>query len=152
MKWMKKEKFNNRQKRWEGGENDMKNFVNWQNDTVELSRKEQVVISCLRTGYTRATHRHIIEKTDIQDCPFCDVRLTTDHILWQCNDTRNERDKCGIQSTWKEGREGIKKLVKYIRKIGLFYGIWKMKGTMETTSERRKENRKQNKKPDQETN
>jgi hypothetical protein len=31
---------------------------------------------------------------------------------------------CGIQSTaWKEGREGIKKLVKYIRKIGLFQGI-----------------------------
>jgi hypothetical protein len=27
--------------------------VSWQNDTVELSRKEQVVISRLRTEYTR---------------------------------------------------------------------------------------------------
>jgi post-segregation antitoxin (ccd killing protein) len=26
-------------------------------------------------------------------------------------------------TAWKEGREGIKKLVKYIRKIGLFHGI-----------------------------
>jgi lysophospholipid acyltransferase (LPLAT)-like uncharacterized protein len=89
--------------------------VSWKNDTVELSRKEQVVISRLRTRYTRATHRHIIEKTEIPDCPFCDVRLTTDHILWQCSETRNEKDECGIQSTaGKEGREGIKKLVQYI--------------------------------------
>jgi post-segregation antitoxin (ccd killing protein) len=104
MKWMKKEEFNNRQKRSERGENDMKHrkaSVSLQNDTVELSRKEQVVISRLRTGHTRVTHS-----------------------LWQCSETRNERDECGIQSTaWKEGREGIKKLVKYIRKIGLFHGI-----------------------------
>jgi ribonuclease HI len=42
MKWMKKEEFNNRQKRWERGKNDMKHrkvSVSWQNDTVELSRK-----------------------------------------------------------------------------------------------------------------
>jgi hypothetical protein len=37
------------------------------------------------------------------------------------------------------GREGIKKLVKYIRKIGLFHGIYKMKRTKETTSKRRKD-------------
>jgi ribonuclease HI len=39
---MKKEKFNNRQKRWERGEYDMKHrkvSVNWQNNTTELSRK-----------------------------------------------------------------------------------------------------------------
>jgi hypothetical protein len=105
MKWMKKEEFNSRQKILERGENDMKHrkaSVSWQNDTVELSRKEQVVISRLRTMYTRATptHRHIIEKTDIPDCAFCDVCLTTDRFLWHCSETRNERDKkCGIQST-----------------------------------------------------
>jgi hypothetical protein len=34
------------------------------------------------------------------------------HILWQCSETRNESDKCGIQSTvWKKGRESSKKLV-----------------------------------------
>jgi hypothetical protein len=78
--------------------------VSWQNDTVELSRKEQVVISRLRTGCTKATHRHIIEKTDIHDCQFCDVCLTTNHILWQCSETCNERDECGIQSTAWNGR------------------------------------------------
>jgi hypothetical protein len=56
------------------------------------------------------THNWKNWHTGLPDC------LTTDHILWQCSETRNERDECGIQSTaWKEGREGIKKLVKYIR-------------------------------------
>jgi hypothetical protein len=53
MKCMKKNEFNNRQKRWERVENDIKHrkvSVSWQNDTVELSRKEQVVISRLRPG------------------------------------------------------------------------------------------------------
>jgi hypothetical protein len=85
MKWIKKEVFNNRQKRWERGENDMKHrkaSVSWQNDTVELSRKKQVVKSCTRTGYTRASHRQIIVKTDIYGtAQFYDVRLTTNHIL-----------------------------------------------------------------------
>jgi uncharacterized protein YgiM (DUF1202 family) len=83
---MKKEEAVNRQQRWERGDNEMRNrktTASWQNDTAELSRKEQMIISRFRTGYTRATHRHVIEKTDSPNCPFCDVQLTTDHILWQ---------------------------------------------------------------------
>jgi hypothetical protein len=82
--------------------------VSWQNDTVKLSRKKQVVISRLRTGYTIY---HIIEKTDIPDCPLCDVRLTTNHTLWQCSEKRNERDECGIQSTaWKKVEKASRNL------------------------------------------
>jgi hypothetical protein len=117
----------NRQRRWGGDENDMKHrkaSVSWQNDTAELSSKEQVVTSRLRTGYTKATHRHIIEKINLPDCSFCDLRLTADHILWQCSETRNETDDYWTQSTaWKEDRKGSKNLVQYIRKIGLIHGI-----------------------------
>jgi hypothetical protein len=89
MKLMKKVGLMNRQRRREGGENNMKHrkvSVSWQNYTVELSRKEQVVMSRLRTGYTRATPRYIIAKIDIPDCPFCDVHLTTEHIQCQCSE------------------------------------------------------------------
>jgi hypothetical protein len=110
----------NRQRRWEGGENEMKHrktTVSWQNDTGELCRKEQVFISQFRMGYTGATHRRIIKKTDIPDFPFCDVQLKMDHILWQCS-------RVSLQSTvWNKGTEGSKKLVQYIRKIGFFHGI-----------------------------
>jgi hypothetical protein len=65
IKWMKKEEAMNRQQRCERGDNEMrtrKTSASWQNDTAEFSRKEQMIISRLRTGYTRATHRHVIEK------------------------------------------------------------------------------------------
>jgi hypothetical protein len=53
-----------------------------------LSRKEQMVVSRLGTGYTRPTHRHIIEKTPSPECPFCGMSLTTKHILWECKEPR----------------------------------------------------------------
>jgi hypothetical protein len=119
----------NRQHIWERGDNEMRNqkiSASLQNDTTEFSRKEQMIISRLRTGYTRATHRHVI---DTPNCQFCDVRLTTDHILWQCDKTRNTRGECRIRSTiWKEGREGNKKLIDYVRKIGFYHGILKSRG------------------------
>jgi hypothetical protein len=65
IKWLKKEEAMSRQQRWEKGDNGMRNrktSASWQNDTAELSRKEQMIISRLRTGYIRATHRHVIEK------------------------------------------------------------------------------------------
>jgi hypothetical protein len=52
-----------------------------------------VVVSRLRTGYTRATHRHVIEKTPSPECSFCGVSLTTEHILWKCTETTREREK-----------------------------------------------------------
>jgi hypothetical protein len=55
-----------------------KETIEWQHDSTNLSRKEQVVVSRLRTVYTRATHRHVVEKTPSPECPFCGVSLTTD--------------------------------------------------------------------------
>jgi hypothetical protein len=60
-----------------------KETVEWKDDSTNLSRKDQVVVSRLRTGYTRATYRHVIEKTPSPECPFCRVLLTTEHILWE---------------------------------------------------------------------
>jgi hypothetical protein len=36
------------------------------------------------SGYTIATHGYIINKQDKNECPFCNVRLTVDYILWDC--------------------------------------------------------------------
>jgi hypothetical protein len=119
IKWLKKEEAMSRQQRWERGDNEMRNrktSASWQNDT-------QMIISRLRTGYTRAFHRHVIEKTDTPNCPFCYVRLTTVHILWQYDETRMKRDECRIHTIWKEGREGSKKPIDYVRKIGFYHGI-----------------------------
>jgi hypothetical protein len=60
-----------------------KKNMGWQNDTEKLKRHDQVVVTSLRTGYSRATHRIKIEGTPDPDCPFCSAKLTLEHILWQ---------------------------------------------------------------------
>jgi hypothetical protein len=57
--WMKKADTKNRQERLAQGENTMrfrKETIEWKDDSTNLIRKKKVVISRLRTGYTRATH------------------------------------------------------------------------------------------------
>jgi hypothetical protein len=53
------EDFKKRDQRWKNGNNKMKERkpdVDRKEDTKEMPRKEQVAMSRLRTGYTRATH------------------------------------------------------------------------------------------------
>jgi hypothetical protein len=61
-------------------------------------KRYQVVISRLRTGYTMATHGYIINKQNNNKCPVCNVRLTVDHILWDCKETKAERQRANIQN------------------------------------------------------
>jgi hypothetical protein len=86
----------------------------------------------IQTGYTRATHRHVIEKTPSSECLFCGVSFTTEHILWACTETTGERRETGItKEVWTDGTEGLKRLIEYTKKIGLFHGnkdyFWKIK-------------------------
>jgi hypothetical protein len=109
---IKAEMAGSRQRSWEEGEIVMlekkKNIV-WQNDTEKLKRCDQVAVARLRTGYSRAIHRNKIERTPNPDCPFCSVKLTQEHILWQCKETEEERQKCNMtKEVWKKGEKGAK--------------------------------------------
>jgi hypothetical protein len=80
---------------WEEGENVMKERkknTGWQNDTEKLKMRDQVAVTRLRTGYSRATHRNKMKRTPNSDCPFCSVKVTLEHILWQCKEHR-KKDK-----------------------------------------------------------
>jgi hypothetical protein len=95
--WMKKTDAKNRQERWAQEEYTMRfrkeTTIEWKDDSTNLSRKEQMLVSRLRTGYTRATNIHVKEKTPSPECPFCGVSLTTEHILWECTETTRDREK-----------------------------------------------------------
>jgi hypothetical protein len=88
--WMKKIDTKNRQEMWSHGENTMrfrKETIEWKDDSTNLSKKKQEVISRLRKGYTQATHRHVIEKMPSPECSFFGA---TKNILWKCTEaTRN---------------------------------------------------------------
>jgi hypothetical protein len=42
-------------------------------DTQKMTRRDQVLISRLRTGYCRATHGAIMNREPRPECPFCGV-------------------------------------------------------------------------------
>jgi hypothetical protein len=65
--WIKTEMAYSRQRKWE----ERKKNMGWQNDTENLKRRNQVAVTRLRTGYSRATHRYKMEGTPDPDCPFC---------------------------------------------------------------------------------
>jgi hypothetical protein len=50
-------------------------------DTRGVTRRKLVVISRLRTGYTRATHGPRMNGITDPQCPFCDTGLTVDQVL-----------------------------------------------------------------------
>jgi hypothetical protein len=83
-----------------------KKEIEWNKDTKKMKRRDQVVISRLRTGYTMATHGYIINKQDNNECPFCNVRLTVYHILWDCKETEAERQIAKIQNNiWEKAEQ-----------------------------------------------
>jgi hypothetical protein len=58
--WIKTKMVSSRQKRWEEGENaikERKKNTGWQNDTERLKRRDQVAVTRLRTRYSKATTR-----------------------------------------------------------------------------------------------
>jgi hypothetical protein len=87
------------------------------NDTSEMKRRDQVVISRLRTGYSRATYLQIINHETPPECPFHYTKLITDQILWTCKETEPERNRIIITSeVWKGGKQEMEKLITYVKK------------------------------------
>ena len=60
-----------------------------------LARAEEVVITRLRIGYTRATKSHILSRGPPTACPHCGQTLTIEHILLyvQCTVLQQSRDE-----------------------------------------------------------
>jgi len=59
-----------------------------------LSRRDEVVINRLRIGHTRCTHSYLLSGADQPECTTCQCPLTVKHILVECadfNDIRNKR-------------------------------------------------------------
>jgi ribonuclease HI len=63
-----------------------------------FNRKQQVAISRVRMGYTRYTHKYIIEKNPAPICDTCNTQITVDHILRDCPKYNTERAICGIDN------------------------------------------------------
>jgi hypothetical protein len=112
-----------------------KETIEWKDDSNNLSRKEQVVVSRLRMEYTRATHRHVIEKKPSPECPFCGVSFITEQILRKCTETTREWRETGTtKELWSDGTEGLKKWIEYYEENRII--PWKDCESQRTTKRR----------------
>jgi hypothetical protein len=101
-----------------------KSKPDWTKYREGLGRKNQAIITKIRSRYTTTTHRHIIDQRDNTDCPFCEIKLTVKHILWTCKETEQDRIRLNItKDVWSKRREGMLKLIEYQKRIGLYNGI-----------------------------
>jgi hypothetical protein len=123
-KWLTEEDFKKTDQRWKNGNNKMKErkpHVDRKEDTIGMPRKEQLAISRLRTGYTRATYGPKIEGVGNPLCPFCNTYLSVEHILWECKETEDQRTSMDMnKEQCINGKKGMEKMIDYAKEIGLY--------------------------------
>ena len=54
-------------------------------------RKEDIIITRLRIGHSRLTHKHYLANEDPPECIPCNTPLTIKHVLLECVDTADIR-------------------------------------------------------------
>jgi hypothetical protein len=81
-----------------------KPFFEKNTNTKTMNRREQVVVSRIRTGYTRATYASVMNKDLSIECPFCGVKTTVDHIVSDCKETEIKRLQMNITKAMKKWR------------------------------------------------
>ena len=91
-----------------------------------LTRAEEVVITRLRIGHTKATKSHIQSRGPPTGCHHCDQTLTIDHMLLECALLQECRDEYYAVDSLNALFETIPEtcIVEFLREAGFFYLIW----------------------------
>ena len=66
-----------------------------------------MIINRLRIGHTRLTHSYLLAGGDQPECVTCQCSLTVKHILIECSDFRDIRNKYFVASTMKDVFEQV---------------------------------------------
>ena len=90
-----------------------------------LTRAEEVIITRLRLGHTRATHSHLLSRSPPATCHHCGEVLTTKHMLLECAALQQMRDRYYQVDTMKTlfGAVPERDIVEYLREAGYYYLI-----------------------------
>ena len=91
-----------------------------------LTRAEQVVITRLRIGHTKATKSHILSRGPPTACHHCGQTLTIEHMLLECAVLQECRDEYYTVDSLNALFETIPEtcIVEFLREAGFFYLIW----------------------------
>ena len=69
---------------------------------VRCSHWDEIVINRLRIGHTRCKHSYLLSGADQPECMTCQCPLTVKHILVECSDFNDTRNKHFVASSTEE--------------------------------------------------
>ena len=91
-----------------------------------LTRAEEVVITWLRIGHTKATKSHILSRGPSTACQHCGQTLTIEHILLECTSLQKSRDEYyrvdSLRTLFQTIPEAC--IIEFLREAGFYYLIW----------------------------
>ena len=81
-----------------------------------------VLLNRLRIGHTRLTHSYLLSGDDLPECGTCQCPLTVKHILVDCVDLKDVRNKHFVASSIKDLFDSIEahKIIDFIKETHLY--------------------------------
>ena len=91
-----------------------------------LTRAEEVVITRLQIGHTKATKSQILSRGPPTTCQHCSQTLTIEHMLLGCTVLRQSHNECYTADSLRTLIEMVLEacIVEFLRGSGFFYLIW----------------------------
>ena len=92
---------------------------------LHLPTAEEVVITRLRIGHTKATKSHILSRGPPTACQHCGQTLTIEHILLECTVLQQSRDEYFTVDSLRTLFETIPEacIIEFLREAGFYYLI-----------------------------
>jgi len=86
-------------------------------------RREEVVLARTRIGHTYLTQNYLLKNEDMPECFGCDSPLTVKHILIECVDFNDIRQRFYSVASMKQLFDEVEpnKILSFLKEIGLFY-------------------------------
>ena len=87
-----------------------------------LSCRDSVLLNRLHINHTRLTHSFLHSGDDSPECGTCQCPLTTKHILIDCVDLKDVRDKHFVASSIKDLFDGVEahKIIDFIKETHFY--------------------------------
>ena len=114
---------------WNGADANKLHYVNpvlgdWQS-SYRQCRKDGVVLSRARIGYTHLTHTYILRKYQPPQCEHCQCIPTVRHILVECNPFARERkDIFGRRDVMESFKFHPTLIVLFLKQIEFHYNFY----------------------------
>ena len=93
-----------------------------QKNQTKISRKEEIILSRLRTGHSHITHSYLLKKEEAPYCIPCQKPYTIKHILTECIDLKLIQKKYYLTTNLKQIFYEInpKNLLRYLKEVHLY--------------------------------